>query len=121
MGQKDFNMNASINEFVFAKFIEKYNEDQLSKDKPLITATQGRKLHRAFLENIGQIQSKTGAGYTMQTVVPSVAKQALNQTFQDAYGEPMYTNENEFRLAYAGFVDQWFETTGWKRDRKSVV
>ena len=121
MGQKDFNMNASINEFVFAKFIEKYNEDQLSKDKPLITATQGRKLHRAFLENIGQIQSKTGAGYTMQTVVPSVAKQALNQTFQDAYGEPMYTNENEFRLAYAGFVDQWFETTGWKRTKEAAA
>lgn len=121
MGVKDFNMNASINEYVFAKFVEKYNEDQLADGKPLITATQGRALHRAFLENIGRIQAKNGAGYTMQTVVPSVAKQALNQTFQDAYGVPMYTNENDFRLAYAGFVDEWFDATGWQRSKEAAA
>lgn len=120
MGPKDFNLNASVNEFVFAKFIERYNQDQLSEGKPLITATQGRALHRSFVQNIGNIQSKSGAGYTMQTVVPSVAKQALNRTFEEAYGEPMYTNEEEFRTQYNEFADEWFLTTGWKRSKDAA-
>lgn len=120
MGPKDFSLNASVNEFVFAKFIEKYNQDQLSDDKPLITATQGRALHRAFVQNMGRIQSKSGAGYTMQTVVPSVAKQALNQTFMDAYGKPMYTNEEAFRTTYNEFAEEWFSIMGWKRTKEAA-
>lgn len=112
---RDFNLNASFNEFAFARIIDVYNMGRaMQNQKPLITASQGRMLHQALLDNLAQKADRNGNPYRMETATRTVFLDAVNDVLSPIMGEDVIERTPErYRTMYSGYTFAYFNALGW--------
>ena len=114
-------LNASINEYAFARFVEDYNNLMLDKDKPqkLITATQGRDLHRAVLQNLSTKRNGQNEVLTMDNASRVAFVDALNVAIVPFIGSKL-GNVDKLKTMYTGYTNEFAAMTNWDLSQKGL-
>lgn len=110
--QTMFDLNASANEYVFARIVEDYNNQALSDKKPLITATQGRKLRQDVSTRLAGMRDRSGAPLRMETATRSFFLNAVNDALQPVVGGDV-VDRSQYAEVYTQYANEYFETLAW--------
>lgn len=113
-----FRLQANLNEFVFAKMMEQYNEFCMQHNRPLVTATQARELHSEFVERLNNYTTVTADGqttrqYTMATAPSLVVINTFDATLYSVYGGHITKSDSDSKKRiYERFKDEYSKITG---------
>src|SRR5699024_790008 len=110
--QTMFDLNASANEYVFARIVEDYNNQALSDKKPLITATQGRKLRQDVSTRLAGMRDRSGAPLRMETATRSLFLNAVKDGLQPEVGGDV-VDRSQYAEVYTQYANEYFETLAW--------
>ena len=114
--------NANLNEYIFARVVEDYNEQAARSDgqKPLITATRGRTLHSELLKKLDRkVNSKTQQSYSMSNTPKGMLFNTINETFQSVLGEDIVPRD-AYDDRFKGYLSDYLESMHWSLDPQAV-
>lgn len=138
MIKEPFNLNASLNEYVFARFMEDTNSALAKANKPVIMASHCRDIHRSLVANLASKQNPrsvtaenpNGMGYTMATAGRSVFMQAFHEVMQEpkiremmgSYNPAYYDNKGkDGKNRYERCMDEYAAITGFDLSREGAA
>lgn len=124
-----FNVNANLNEYVFARMVEDYNVGVRQSGGEYISASKGRALHDKWLDAVGQqAQDRRGPSgqwepvldsegnqipCTLDTIRPSQVRVAFQQVFSPLDpNNATYSDIDAFNDKYNSYLAEWVDVTG---------
>lgn len=107
----EYNIQAHMNEYIFAKLIEDENVRRHRAGEPLIMVSQGKVLHKALQDELGKTMNKSGVPFNFSNTGRMGFVQALDRVMkQHGVGEKFDVNTNYER--YMTHQNQFCELAG---------
>ena len=142
MLKEPFNLNASVNEYVFARLMEDTNKALMRANRPVIMATQCRAIHSELLQDLSQVPNprNDNAPYDIASAPQSVFMDSFYRVIGQSYksvsrnfyeplvrqGHPLYdatkpANEQVRESRYKQYLREYETITGWQLNRDGMV
>lgn len=137
MLKEPFNLNASINEYAFARLMEDTNNALMRANRPVIMASHCRELHSALLKDLSNTENLDGKPYDMASAPQRVFMESFYRVMGSAYStvnrgfyEPRVTREHPLyddskpanqqvrESRYKKYLREYQEITGWSLTRE---
>lgn len=112
MSKQMFNLNGNVNEYVFARILEDYNNNAFVDGKPLITATQGRKLRQDVSTRLSNTIGTNGKTISIETATRTFFLNAVNDVLQPVIDGDI-VDRTQYPKVYGEYVKEYFDKLGW--------
>lgn len=131
MIKEPFNLNASLNEYAFARFMEDTNLSLAKAGRPVIMASQCRDIHSKLVANLASKPSPDGTGYTLSSAGQSVFMRSFREVMMDpkiqetigSYNQNYYEAKlkPDGKTRYQRYMAEYSEITGFELTKEGAA